>query len=379
MIHHIQNLEGRLGAITTQNTQEDDHLNDIEAEANLKGTMTFRNWTDSLNEAIVNEEIDLDKYVEDWLGRGGVHDNSSINRVFVLKLKQLGYEDFGTIYRILFIKNATKILDLREYIWANYNGKNISFSKTLEGAKNFMGQLIDQDLLKKGETFVIIKQKSNYYDLSGWVGNKIKEAGGPWSFATVKDHWTGGLYRETQKTQEVLSTLNNNFEIEGRYSKRGKSLNEDGQKISNKNMDDYKKSNNPSGKVKDPFGLNAYAQELARGLEEELEEGRKKKKDPKKGTGKKPEGSGRRLYTDEDPKDTIGIKFSTRQDIVDTLNKKSFKAKSHARQSQIINLIHQRVRAAYNRAKKPDVKKRLKTALDYIEKRKEASKKKLNV
>jgi hypothetical protein len=51
MIHHIQNLEGRLGNITTTNTQEDDTLNDIEAEANLKGTMTFRNWTDSLNES----------------------------------------------------------------------------------------------------------------------------------------------------------------------------------------------------------------------------------------------------------------------------------------------------------------------------------------
>ena len=50
MIHHIQNLEGRLEGINTTNTQEDDYLNDIEAEANLKGTMTFRNWTDSLNE-----------------------------------------------------------------------------------------------------------------------------------------------------------------------------------------------------------------------------------------------------------------------------------------------------------------------------------------
>mgnify|MGYP003109199914 CR=1 FL=1 len=109
---------------------------------------------------------------------------------------------------------------------------------------------------------------------------------------------------------------------------------------------------------------------------DKITEGRKKKKDPKKGTGKKPEGSKRRLYTDEDPKDTIGIKFSTRQDIVDTLNKKSFKAKSHARQSQIINLIHQRVRAAYGRSKKADVKKRLKTGLDYITKKKEASKKK---
>ena len=82
-----------------------------------------------------------------------------------------------------------------------------------------------------------------------------------------------------------------------------------------------------------------------------LEEGRPKKKDPKKGTGKKPEKSGRRLYTDEDPKDTVRIKFKTKEDIVDTLNKKQFKAKSHARQSQVINLIHQRVRSAYGKSK----------------------------
>ena len=180
MVHHEQNLDGRLGDIATTNTQEDDRLNDIEKEANLNGTMTFRNWTDSLQEK----------------------------------------------------------------------------------------------------------------------------------------------------------------------------------------------------KKKDHFGLDQYARELAQGLEEELDEDRKKKKDPKKGTGKKPEGSGRRLYTDEDPKDTVGVSFRTKEDIVDTLNKKSFKAKSHARQSQVINLIHQRVRAAYGRAKDPETKARLKRGLDYIEKRKEASKKK---
>jgi hypothetical protein len=98
MIHHIQNLEDRLGDVSTTNTLEDDHINDLEKEANLKGTMTFRNWTDSIEE--------------------------------------------------------------------------------------------------------------------------------------------------------------------------------DGQKTSNKNMDDYKKQNNPSGKVKDPFGLNQYARELAQGLEETLNEGR---------------------------------------------------------------------------------------------------------
>tara|TARA_R100001440_G_scaffold59630_1_gene79384 strand:+ start:100 stop:369 length:270 start_codon:yes stop_codon:yes gene_type:complete len=38
-----------------------------------------------------------------------------------------------------------------------------------------------------------------------------------------------------------------------------------------------------------------------------------KKKDPKVGTGKKPKGSGRRLYTDENPKDTVSIKFPPSQ------------------------------------------------------------------
>ena len=98
--------------------------------------------------------------------------------------------------------------------------------------------------------------------------------------------------------------------------------------------------------------------------------------DPKKGTGKKPKGSGRRLYTDEDPTDTVKVKFSTRQDIVDTLSKKSFKAKSHARKSQIINLIHQRVRAALARTKDPKKKAKLRSGFEYIKKRKEASKRK---
>jgi hypothetical protein len=107
-----------------------------------------------------------------------------------------------------------------------------------------------------------------------------------------------------------------------------------------------------------------------------VKEGRKKKPDPKVGTGKKPKGSGRRLYTDENPSDTVSVKFSTRQDIIDTLNKASFKSKPHKRQSQIINLIHQRVRAALNKAKDPAVKKRLRSGFEYIKKRKEASKKK---
>ena len=101
-----------------------------------------------------------------------------------------------------------------------------------------------------------------------------------------------------------------------------------------------------------------------------------KKADPKKGTGKKPKGSARRLYTDENPKDTVPVKFKTRQDVQETFSSSAFKSKSHKRQSQIINLVEQRLRAAVRNAKDPKTKKRLKAAHTYAKKRKEASKRK---
>jgi len=72
MIHHIQNLEDRLGNVSSTNTTEDDHLDKIEQEANLRGTMTFRNWTDSLNEAIVGDKIECDNCDWSWdISSGG--------------------------------------------------------------------------------------------------------------------------------------------------------------------------------------------------------------------------------------------------------------------------------------------------------------------
>lgn len=46
MIHHMQNCEGRLSNITTQNTNEDGDLPEIEREAYEKGNLIFRNWED---------------------------------------------------------------------------------------------------------------------------------------------------------------------------------------------------------------------------------------------------------------------------------------------------------------------------------------------
>ena len=70
----------------------------------------------------------------------------------------------------------------------------------------------------------------------------------------------------------------------------------------------------------------------------------RKKPDPKKGTGKKPKGSGRRLYTDENPKDTVSIKFATPTDARKTVTKVRKLKKPYARKIQILTVGEQRAK-----------------------------------
>jgi len=54
MIHHCQNLEGRLTGINTTNVNEDEYLADIESEAYNNGNMLFRAWE---NDRVGNNSI----------------------------------------------------------------------------------------------------------------------------------------------------------------------------------------------------------------------------------------------------------------------------------------------------------------------------------
>ena len=72
--------------------------------------------------------------------------------------------------------------------------------------------------------------------------------------------------------------------------------------------------------------------------------------DPKTGTGKKPKGSDRRLYTDENPKDTVSIKFATPADARATVAKVKKINKPFARKIQILTVLEQRAKVA----KKPE-------------------------
>ena len=69
-----------------------------------------------------------------------------------------------------------------------------------------------------------------------------------------------------------------------------------------------------------------------------------KRKDPKVGTGKKPKGSGRRLYTDENPKDTVRIKYATVADAKKTIAKVKRINKPYARKIQILTVLEQRAK-----------------------------------
>jgi hypothetical protein len=84
------------------------------------------------------------------------------------------------------------------------------------------------------------------------------------------------------------------------------------------------------------------------------------------GTGKKPKGSGRRLYTDENPKDTVRIKFATPADARATVAKVRRINKPYARKIQILTVMEQRAKVM----KKTEVVRIAKKAKESLKKAK---------
>jgi len=74
MVHHMQNCDNRLQNISTQNTNEEGDLPEIEREAYEKGNMTFRNWTDTLTEGVFGNRIECDNCGWSWKIKDGGND-----------------------------------------------------------------------------------------------------------------------------------------------------------------------------------------------------------------------------------------------------------------------------------------------------------------
>ena len=107
LVHCHQNHEGRLEGITTTNTNEDDHLEEIEREAYETGNIMFRKWSDSvkggaLQETVKDNKIICDNCGWEWNIEDGGDDmftchkcGSEDNQPIVKEKKQIGKDEFS--------------------------------------------------------------------------------------------------------------------------------------------------------------------------------------------------------------------------------------------------------------------------------------------
>jgi hypothetical protein len=276
MIHHIQNLENRLGDVTTTNTQEDDYLNNLEAEANLNGTMTFRNWTDSLQETLLEEEDKLMAEVVNPDGDYFSYQELNPKGLFVYK----DSKDNLYFARIFYQSTSTPYFEFKAGWFEDNDMSKPKYDPQLP--PNVMGI----DNLKRRNTIAKIyrdeiipyfKEKSSLSNTL--IINPISDLRYTFSKRLVQNHTPKDFSiqydDENKKLIKIISKSINEEVVGGRIvcDNCGWSWNiEDGgddlytcHKCGHDNTPLQEK------KSKDPFGLNAYAMELARLREEETE------------------------------------------------------------------------------------------------------------
>ena len=261
MIHHIQNLEGRLGNITTTNTQEDDTLNDIEAEANLKGTMTFRNWTDSLNESkqvgviyhyttwdhlsnkpitkeiLFEEEDKLMVEVVNPDGERFEYEESNIKGLYTYK------DSLDNLYfaRITYSPSSPPRFEFKVGWFEDNDISKPKYDPQLPPNTTSMDDLKRRNTVAKIYRDEILPYLKDNQKLAKQLDiNPISQSRYIFSQRLIQHH-TPSEYNIDLKDRKIVISL---------------------PKIEEK-------------KNKDPFGLNAYALELAKGLEEEIDKDKK--------------------------------------------------------------------------------------------------------
>jgi len=255
MIHHIQNLEDRLGDIAGTDTTSDEHLDKLEQEANLKGTMTFRNWTDSLNENLDDPNLtnQLKNYIEDYsdIDVSLLKNLSKIKNKFPKQLDpKVGGNEFG--YRgTTFDKDFIKKLQVK----SKSNGVTeyevpSDLKITSRGKKGFLSFSTDEEVAKGfGHYSGYVDHKKSDNRIGGYVKVSLDNP----NFIIHPDYM-GELSKDMEYSKES--------EKETLYV--GDSFTPKSIFVVDKDLYKLKED-----KKKDPFGINAYARELAMGLEEQ--------------------------------------------------------------------------------------------------------------
>ena len=270
MIHHIQYLEDRLGDVAGTDTTEDDHLDKIEQEANLRGTMTFRNWTDS----ILNEIGDLSQVPYKWKTfpkPEGSNDPYS-------------YYDFstdnGTKYQVIFNREEfgkTVNYDM-SFVAKGKDGKGFS-ADALTGDNEplkIMSTIVDitrEQIKKAGDVEFITFEPTK--GKTGEEGAKENTRSKLYKIIIKKNFPKANVSGTDTVVVDMTAYLNKDLQEEVVGDKIECDNCDWSWDISSGGDDLYTchkcwHDNTPieEKKNKDPFGLNAYARELAMGLEE---------------------------------------------------------------------------------------------------------------
>jgi hypothetical protein len=217
-------------------------------EANLKGTMTFRNWTDSLNESFY---LDIPKFSQPKTLQHYLIEN--INEISLSKENAVdvngdltgGTFTVGDItyeYNIKNIPNPYKNLGLFYNVQFTPRGEVTSIPKG--GKENYIKIL---STMYKIIVDFIEKEKPEY------IGISSLDNSGDKNYHTVYNRLT-----------------TNNLNLIPGYFRKDSNLTFDSPQGKGRFIVLKKKDSLDEKKSKDPFGLNQYARELAQELEETL-------------------------------------------------------------------------------------------------------------
>jgi hypothetical protein len=300
LVHVHQNNENRLHNVNTTDVNEDDYLEQLEREAYETGNILFRSWTDSLNKQELKELLTEGKYdslvtklagftLNAWKGDFQDKQRKGYFEVEVGPGKELDYPFLDFTYKaqaifdnnakykdsgvakpfvpeveLKFIINGTELpkkweeisMDLRNIIRHEIShlmqaGPNVKAGKEMKS---------DQDKRKELES-----------GKKPWWKIWRKKLGTPDYYKLEKeiDANLEGLYLKAKKSRQPLGKVIDDYlEFKLKLSPK------DREDIKNLWRERAPKINVPlfESKNKDPFGLNAYARELARGLEEQESE-----------------------------------------------------------------------------------------------------------
>jgi phosphopantetheine adenylyltransferase/Zn-dependent peptidase ImmA (M78 family) len=137
MIHHMQNCEDRLDNITTQNTNKEGNLPEIEREAYEKGNMMFRGWTDTITEGVIKEEDNTNELSYSSTFK------PDVNILVVFKenenypnLKPY-FDEYG--YGFYYPKDKTIIIDGETFVDSDLNFNDLKFVEAHEIAHLLLG------------------------------------------------------------------------------------------------------------------------------------------------------------------------------------------------------------------------------------------------